>query len=78
MSKIKKRVAKLRTVNAWAIGQRVRFKPGSDMAAFTKGAIGTIAIPPIGSPKAPDGGLYVLWPALREPAPCFVDDLEGV
>jgi hypothetical protein len=64
-------------IDEWKIGVRVRFKPGA-MADFTKGAVGKIAPAPLGSPKAPPGGLYVLWPALHEPAPCFADDLEVV
>lgn len=66
------------------IGRRVRYKAGSSMHLYASDgvhfdpelAIGEIVPPPIGSPRAPFGGVYVKWPKLREPAPAFLEDLE--
>ena len=65
-------------VIAW--GTKVRFN--AEMAKLMGpqfgGKKGVVTGPPIGSRPEPEGGLWVLWDGLREPALCFEEDLEVV
>lgn len=61
-------------------GARVRFTRNMAEAMGQRfgRSLGTVTMEPPGSPRAPEGGVYVLWDCLREPAPAFEKDLEVI